>query len=73
MDKIMPEKNKSISKGGIAPLGAYKNSLIFWQIEALGEKQVKGRTKPIRIYRVIGSSNRRTRFDVSAEADLRRS
>uniref|UniRef100_UPI003217AD5A excinuclease ABC subunit UvrA n=1 Tax=uncultured Draconibacterium sp. TaxID=1573823 RepID=UPI003217AD5A len=38
MDKIMPDKEKSISKGGIAPLGAYKNSLIFWQIEALGEK-----------------------------------
>ncbi|HYQ57311.1 MAG TPA: excinuclease ABC subunit UvrA [Draconibacterium sp.] len=38
LDKIMPEKNKSISKGGIAPLGPYKNTLIFWQIEALGEK-----------------------------------
>jgi excinuclease ABC subunit A len=38
MNKIMPDKSKSISKGGIAPLGPYKNSLIFWQIEALGEK-----------------------------------
>ncbi len=38
MDKILPEKDKSISKGGIAPLGAYKNALIFWQIEALGER-----------------------------------
>ncbi|HKJ78458.1 MAG TPA: excinuclease ABC subunit UvrA, partial [Prolixibacteraceae bacterium] len=38
LDKIVPEKNKSISKGGIAPLGAYRNTLIFWQIEALGEK-----------------------------------
>jgi excinuclease ABC subunit A len=38
MDKIIPDKSKSISKGGIAPLGAYKNSMIFWQIEALGEK-----------------------------------
>ncbi len=38
MEKIMPEKEKSIAKGGIAPLGPYKNSLIFWQIEALGEK-----------------------------------
>ncbi|MBN1819145.1 MAG: excinuclease ABC subunit UvrA [Prolixibacteraceae bacterium] len=37
-DKIVPDPSKSISKGGIAPLGAYKNSLIFWQIEALGEK-----------------------------------
>ncbi|SHJ49598.1 Excinuclease ABC subunit A [Tangfeifania diversioriginum] len=38
LDKIVPDKNKSIDKGGIAPLGAYRNSLIFWQIEALGEK-----------------------------------
>ena len=37
LEKIMPEKNKSIAKGGIAPLGKYKNTLIFWQIEALGE------------------------------------
>ena len=38
LNKIMPDRKKSISKGGIAPLGPYKNSLIFWQIEALGEK-----------------------------------
>ncbi len=38
IDKIVPNKNKSISKGGIAPLGSYRNTLIFWQIEALGEK-----------------------------------
>ncbi|WP_163321941.1 excinuclease ABC subunit UvrA [Draconibacterium mangrovi] len=38
LDKIIPEKDKSINKGGIAPLGPYKNTLIFWQIEALGER-----------------------------------
>ncbi len=38
LDKIIPDKGKSIGKGGIAPLGAYKNTLIFWQIEALGER-----------------------------------
>ncbi|MGE0021388.1 MAG: excinuclease ABC subunit UvrA [Draconibacterium sp.] len=38
MEKIIPDKKFSISKGGIAPLGSYKNTLIFWQIEALGEK-----------------------------------
>lgn len=48
MDKIMPDKNKSISKGGIAPLGAYKNSLIFWQIEALGEKHDFKLTTPVK-------------------------
>lgn len=37
-DLITPEPKLSIAKGGIAPLGKKKNSLIFWQIEALGEK-----------------------------------
>jgi excinuclease ABC subunit A len=38
IDKIIPDGEISISKGGIAPLGSYKNTLIFWQIEALTEK-----------------------------------
>jgi excinuclease ABC subunit A len=47
MDKIIPDKTKSISKGGIAPLGAYKNSMIFWQIEALGEKMDFALNSPV--------------------------
>ena len=38
LEKIIPEPDKSIAKGGIAPLGPQKNTLIFWQIESLGEK-----------------------------------
>jgi len=38
LGKIIPDPSLSIARGGIAPLGPYKNSLIFWQIEALGEK-----------------------------------
>jgi excinuclease ABC subunit A len=38
MEKIIPDRNMSIGQGGIAPLGPHKNSLIWWQIEALGEK-----------------------------------
>lgn len=37
-DKIIPNKQKTIRKGGIEPLGPYKNSLIFWQIEAIAAK-----------------------------------
>jgi excinuclease ABC subunit A len=37
MDKIIPDRKSSIFKGGIAPLGAYRNSVIFWQIEAIAE------------------------------------
>lgn len=34
-EKVIPDKDKSIHDGAIAPLGRYKNSLIFWQIEAI--------------------------------------
>ncbi|MDE6479517.1 MAG: excinuclease ABC subunit UvrA [Muribaculaceae bacterium] len=35
VDKIIPDKNKSIYEGGIVPLGKYKSSLVFMQIEAI--------------------------------------
>lgn len=34
-EKVIPDKKISIYDGAIAPLGKYKNSLIFWQIEAI--------------------------------------
>lgn len=34
-DKIIPDMSKSIYDGGIAPLGKHKNSMIFWQLEAI--------------------------------------
>ena len=37
-EKIIPDDNVSIYSGGIAPLGRYKNNLIFWQLEALAER-----------------------------------
>ena len=33
--KIIPDDSLSIREGGIAPLGKYKNSMLFWQIESL--------------------------------------
>ena len=38
VDKVIPDKELSIHEGGIAPLGKYKNVMIFWQLEALLEK-----------------------------------
>jgi len=38
LEKIIPDQSFSIREGGIVPLGKYKNSLIFWQIEAIGRK-----------------------------------
>lgn len=37
-DKIMPDMSLTIRNGGITTLGKYKNSLIFWQIQAICEK-----------------------------------
>ncbi|MDR1653883.1 MAG: excinuclease ABC subunit UvrA [Prevotellaceae bacterium] len=38
MDKIAPDKSKSIYEGAVLPLGKYKNITVFWQIEAILEK-----------------------------------
>jgi len=38
LKKIIPDPSKSIRKGGIVPLGVYKNSWIYAQIEAIAEK-----------------------------------
>ena len=37
-DKVKPNMDLSIRDGGIAPIGRYKNSLLFWQISAICEK-----------------------------------
>jgi class 3 adenylate cyclase/tetratricopeptide (TPR) repeat protein len=42
----------------------------YFRFEALGEREVKGKATPMRVYRVIAPSTRRTRFDVSAERGL---
>lgn len=36
--KIIPDDSLSIRKGGIEPLGRYRNMWIFWQLEAIAEK-----------------------------------
>jgi class 3 adenylate cyclase/tetratricopeptide (TPR) repeat protein len=42
----------------------------LFRFEALGEKQVKGKEVPVKVYHVLAPSTRRTRFDVSAERGL---
>jgi predicted ATPase len=48
----------------------YKLTEGLFRVEALGERKIKGKESPVKIYRVIASSTRRTRFDVSAEGGL---
>lgn len=38
IDKLIPDPKQCIKKGGLQPLGVYKNSLIFWQLEAIANK-----------------------------------
>jgi len=39
----------------------------FFRFEALGERKVKGKSKPFLIYRVLGSGKSRSRFEARAE------
>ncbi|MEZ7913950.1 excinuclease ABC subunit UvrA [Macellibacteroides fermentans] len=48
MEKIVPDSSQNIYQGGIAPLGKYKNALIFWQIEAICDKYGVNVKTPIR-------------------------
>ncbi len=48
LDKLIPDPKKSIRKGGITPLGSYKNNWIFNQVEALLEKYGHTLNTPIR-------------------------
>ncbi|HPI71495.1 MAG TPA: excinuclease ABC subunit UvrA, partial [Tenuifilaceae bacterium] len=36
--RVIPDPKLSIKKGGIQPLGPYKSSLIFWQLDAIAQK-----------------------------------
>lgn len=38
LGKVIPDKTASIYDGAIAPLGKYKNQMIFWQISAILQK-----------------------------------
>ena len=38
MKKIIPDPNLSLRKGGLAPLGEYKNNSVFSQLEAIGTR-----------------------------------
>lgn len=38
MNKIIPDPSLSLRKGGLAPLGEYKNNSVFSQLEAIGTR-----------------------------------
>jgi excinuclease ABC subunit A len=48
LSKIIPNPDLSIKKGGIQPLGLYRNVLIFWQLEAIASKYKFNLNTPIK-------------------------
>lgn len=48
MNKVIPNENSTIKKGGIAPLGEYKNNWIFKQIELIAKKYDFSLTTPLK-------------------------
>ncbi len=63
-------------EGLAEPGSTYVTEAIFrlteglFRFEAMGKKGIKGKKKPIKVYRVIAPSTSRTRFDVSTERGL---
>lgn len=48
IDKVIPDRSLSVHEGAIAPLGKYKNVMIFWQIDALLERYEVGLKTPVK-------------------------
>jgi class 3 adenylate cyclase len=42
----------------------------LFRFESLGDRDIRGKENPLRVYQVLAPSNRRTRFDVSSESGL---
>jgi class 3 adenylate cyclase len=49
---------------------AFKLTEGYFRFEGMGERQVKGKESPVKVYLVIAPSSQRIRFDVSAEQGL---
>ena len=48
IDKVIPDRELSVYNGAVVPLGKFKNSMIFWQIEALLEKYDANLKTPVK-------------------------
>lgn len=72
LDKVIPDKSKTIYEGGIAPLGRWRDSLIFWQIQAICQMYGYDVKTPISdlsedvIYDIMNGTTARLRMENSA-------
>ena len=71
LDKVIPDKNKSIYEGGIMPIGKWRESLIFWQIQAICQMHGADIKTPIKdlsseiINDIMNGTSSRLRIDNS--------
>ncbi|MCZ4409268.1 excinuclease ABC subunit UvrA [Cryomorphaceae bacterium 1068] len=67
--KIIPDEKKSIRKGGIAPLGSYKNNWIFRQVEGLLRKYEYDLNSPLKdiddelLDKILNGTNETVKID----------
>ncbi len=70
-DLVIPDRSLSIREGGIAPLGKYKNQMLFWQVDAILQKHECSMDEPIAgipeeaISEILEGSNERLRIPAS--------
>ena len=71
VDKVVPDRELSIYDGAIIPLGKYKSTMIFWQIDALLEKYEMNIRQPVKdfpdelIDEILYGSDERVRIKAS--------
>ncbi|MGL5957920.1 MAG: excinuclease ABC subunit UvrA [Phocaeicola sp.] len=71
VDKVIPDRSLSIYEGAIAALGKYKNSMIFWQLEALLGKHEATLKTPVKdlpeeaVDEVLNGSDERIKIKAS--------
>lgn len=71
VEKVFPNPELSIAEGAIEPLGKYKSSMIFWQIEALLAKYELDLKSPVKefsedlVNEIINGSDERIKISAS--------
>jgi excinuclease ABC subunit A len=69
--KIIPDEKKSLRKGGIAPLGSYKNNWIFRQVEGLLRKYDYDLNTPLKdiddelVDKILNGTNETLKIDTA--------
>ncbi len=74
MDSVLPDKNKSINEGGIAPLGEERDASVFQQVISFSKKHKIDLDKPLKNLSqeqlnliLFGDGNANTNFEIDMQ------